>query len=101
MVHTGTVTTEKKKETSNITMVEEIGAIGDRGIRLDYFSWKKGSGVPKYEIRQWSDGAPYKGIGLTGEELIALGNLINQLMTEPAEEKTPQVKGARRSRKEA
>ena len=77
--------TEKKKDDVTFEVVEEVGIIADRGkggqVRIDYAAWN--GNQPKYEIRIWKDkdgqSSPTKGIGLTGEELIALGKLINQL----------------------
>ena len=67
---------------------EEIGVIADRGkggiVRLDYAAWN--GNEPKYEIRVWKekDGELQagKGIGLTGEELIALRDLLNEMEEE-------------------
>lgn len=74
---------EKKGLTFNVKQeLFEIGKRGDKqAIRLDYASW--GDGDPKYELRLWKekDGVMQatKGIGLTGEELIALRNALNTM----------------------
>lgn len=87
-------TSEKAKEKTNdkkvvLNVIEECGVVatrskrkGDEIVRLDYAAWNDGD--PKYEIRVWTereDGeyAAGKGIGLSGEELIALGKLIQAL----------------------
>lgn len=53
-------------------------------IRLDYAAW--GNGEPKYELRIWKtkDGVTKatKGIGLTGNELIALRDALNEMEAE-------------------
>ena len=81
-----TTATETKELTFNV--VDKLFEIGKRGqkacVRLDYASW--GDGDPKYELRIWKekDGVmiPTKGIGLTGEELIALRDKLNEMETE-------------------
>lgn len=82
----------KEKEPVVFNVLEECGTIatrskrkGDEIIRLDYGQW--GDNSPKYEIRIWTERengeyAPGKGIGLTGEELIALGDIIQKLQEE-------------------
>ena len=77
-------TKEKEAEVS-FEVKEEIGVVARRSkqeIRLDYGSW---NGKPaKYEIRIWREKngemAPTKGIGLTGEELQELYNIIGKLL---------------------
>ena len=83
MIYTGTATA--KKDDITFEVKEEIAQISDRGkggiVRLDYASWN--GNTPKYELRIWKEkdgeSAPTKGIGLTGEELISLGKIIQQL----------------------
>lgn len=75
----------KRNDDITFEVKEEIGIISDRGkggvVRIDYGAWN--GNTPKYEVRIWKDkdgqSMPTKGIGLTGEELIALGDIINQL----------------------
>ena len=84
------ITNAKAKETKDLTfnVVEQLAEISKRGdracVRLDYASW--GDGDPKYELRIWKekDGVmiPTKGIGLTGEELIALRDKLNEMEAE-------------------
>lgn len=72
----------------SMEVIEECGVIAERKngdvIRLDYASWN--GNEPKYEIRIWKtkDGvsSASKGIGLTGEELIALRDLLNEMEEE-------------------
>ena len=105
MVRTEANATVSEKKVA-LTVIEECGVIGTRKkgketLRLDYGAWN--GNTPKYEIRVWSaeeDGtlAARKGIGLTGEELIALGELIQKLQQD---EEPAQKKPAKRSRKSA
>ena len=50
-------------------------------LRLRYMKWN--NGTPRYDIRWWiatSEGEKCgKGVGLTGEALISLGNLIKEM----------------------
>lgn len=77
----------KGKEVS-FEIVEECFALPKRKngnvIRLDYASWN--GNEPKYELRLWKekDGeiTATKGIGLTGEELIMLRELLNKMEEE-------------------
>ena len=81
-------TQESKAKEISFEVVEECGVIAERKngdvIRLDYASWN--GNEPKYEIRIWKtkDGetTATKGIGLTGEELIALRDLLNEMEEE-------------------
>ena len=78
---------QQAKEIS-MEVIEECGVIADRGkgtvIRLDYASWN--GNEPKYELRIWKEkdgvSSATKGIGLTGEELIALRDLLNEMEEE-------------------
>jgi len=82
-------TAAKQEKEIALNVIEECGVIADRGkagiVRLDYGTWNDGS-EPKYEIRIWKekDGEmkATKGIGLTGEELIALRDLLNEMEEE-------------------
>lgn len=60
------------------------GKNGDSTLELRYVSWN--GKAPKYDIRPWyvKDGEEkcQKGITLSGEELIALGDLIARLKNE-------------------
>ena len=86
IIRTAAQATEKEV---SLEVIDECGVIADRGkggiVRLDYGTWNSGS-EPKYEIRIWKekDGVSKatKGIGLTGEELIALRDLLNEMEEE-------------------
>lgn len=78
-----------KADSIKYEVMEECGTIatlknGDQ-IKLRYMSWNGRD--PKYDIRTWGtddDGNEIcrKGIGFTGEQLIALGNLISEMQKE-------------------
>ena len=82
-------TTQTTEKNIALNVIDECGVIADRGkggiVRLDYGTWSDGS-EPKYEIRIWKekDGEmkATKGIGLTGEELIALRDILNEMEEE-------------------
>lgn len=84
-----TASKETSEKDVSLTVIEECGVIADRGkggvVRLDYGTWNSGS-EPKYEIRIWKekDGEmkATKGIGLSGEELIALRDMLNEMEEE-------------------
>lgn len=68
-------------------VIEKMFEIGKRGknvVRLDYGAWNGND--PKYELRIWKEKngemQATKGIGLTGEELIALKNALNEMEVE-------------------
>lgn len=68
-------------------VIEKLFELGKRSkgvVRLDYGAWNGND--PKYELRLWKekDGVmqPTKGIGLTGEELIALKNALAEMEVE-------------------
>lgn len=63
-------TTPQKKSKATFKMIEYLGKIGK--YELKYGSWN--GGEPKYDLR-----SNYKGITLTGEELIALADLVDTL----------------------
>lgn len=81
-----TESVKTKEVTFNV--LEECFALPKRSngtvVRLDYGSWNDGDA--KYELRIWKskDGVmqPTKGIGLTGEELIALRDALNEMEEE-------------------
>lgn len=87
IIRTGNVA-EKKEKNISMKVIEECGVVAERKngevIRLDYASWNDNE--PKYELRIWKekDGEMQatKGIGLTGEELIALRNLLGEMEEE-------------------
>ena len=106
-IRTNTTTkANEKKITFNV--IEECGVVatrskrkGDEIVRLDYAAWNDGD--PKYEIRVWTereDGeyAAGKGIGLSGEELIALGKLIQALQDDEPKAK-PKASACKASNK--
>lgn len=62
--------TPQKKSKATFKMIEYLGKVGK--YELKYGSWN--GGEPKYDLR-----SNYKGITLTGEELIALADLVNTL----------------------
>ena len=78
--------TTKKDETIKCEVIQKCGVIseGNNGwnLELRYVSWNGNEG--KYDIRSWKekdDGTEIcgKGITLTGEELEALSNIINEM----------------------
>lgn len=81
-------TQESKAKEISMEVIDECGVIAERKngdvIRLDYASWN--GNEPKYEIRIWKtkDGVSSagKGIGLSGDELIALRDLLNEMEEE-------------------
>lgn len=64
---------EKKYTKKGEEVVEEL--------KLRYMKWN--NGTPRYDLRWWiktDDGEKCgKGVGITGEALIALGNLIKEM----------------------
>lgn len=73
--------------TPEFKVIEEMFVLGKRGngtLRLDYGSWN--GNEPKYELRVWKEKngvvQATKGFGLTGEELIALKNALDQMEVE-------------------
>lgn len=76
--------TASKPEFEVIEEMFELGKRGNGTVRLDYGSWN--GNEPKYELRVWKekDGIMQatKGIGLTGEELIALKNALDEMTVE-------------------
>ena len=82
------IRTESKAKDVKLEVLEECFALPARKngavVRLDYASWNGND--PKYELRIWKeiDGEMQatKGIGLTGEELIALRDALNEMEEE-------------------
>lgn len=81
-------TEEKKAKELSFEIIEECFKLPPRKngnvIRLDYGAWNGGD--PKYELRLWKEKEgvmqPAKGIGLSGEELIFLRELLNRMEEE-------------------
>lgn len=81
-------TAQAKAKELIFTVIEECFALPPRKngtvVRLDYGTW--GNGEAKYELRIWKekDGVmtATKGIGLSGEELIALKDALNEMEEE-------------------
>lgn len=80
-----------KKGNSEIKMevLEKCGVISERGdykLELRYISWNEKE--PKYDLRPWTVDEETgqekcgKGITLSGEELLELGNLIKRMEEE-------------------
>ena len=72
-----------KSDAPTYEVLEEIGTLGKRGaweVKVRYMSWN--GKEPKYDIRTWKedeDGEKCgKGIGLSGEELLVLRDLLNE-----------------------
>ena len=84
----------KGNQKSKITyeVIEECGTVatlknGDE-LKLRFMSWNGRD--PKYDLRPWGvddsgEEVCLKGIGLTGEQLEALGELINKMTEEDTE----------------
>ena len=110
------IRTSEKKATAtkanDITyeVIEECGAIDTKSytkkgeevtetLRLRYLAWNNGE--PRYDLRWWitsSEGEKCgKGVGLSGEALIALGNLITEMQKPEKKEKPQQCKAKRNS----
>ena len=84
-------TNKAKANDITYTVLEECGTIDTKSytkkgeevtetLRLRYLTWNNGE--PRYDLRWWietNDGEKCgKGVGLTGEALIALGKLITE-----------------------
>ena len=90
----------KANEEIKCEVKEKYGVIGQKGklsFELRSVSW---NGAPaKYDLRSWQEKEGreigYKGVTMTEDELKTLYKTIGEIL-----EKTPAVKGARRSRKE-
>lgn len=82
------IRTESKAKEVTLNVIEECFALPERDngsvVRCDYAAWNDGE--PKYELRIWKkkDGVMQatKGIGLSGEELIALRDALNEMEEE-------------------
>ena len=81
-------TTTKTEKEITMEVIEECFALPERDngtvVRLDYAAWTGND--PRYELRIWKkkDGVMQatKGIGLSGEELIALRDALNEMEAE-------------------
>lgn len=97
-----------KKEEITYTVLEECGILDTKEyqrkgedvketLRLRYIQW--GNYEPKYDIRWWVETAEGekcgKGVGLTGEQLSALKELLNT--PEPKVKEKPQQCKAKRN----
>lgn len=110
------IRTSEKKATAtkanDITyeVIEECGVIDTKSytkkgedvtetLRLRYLSWNNGE--PRYDLRWWitsSEGEKCgKGVGLSGEALISLGNLIAELQDDKPKAKTTACKANKKS----
>lgn len=96
-------TTEKKadaKKKIEYSVLEECGTFDTKEytlggeivreeLKLRFVQWSKGE--PRYDLRWWiykeDSEIPGKGIGMTGEVLIALGDKIKEMQGEPKEGK--------------
>ena len=114
MVHknatTATTAATKESKKPEYTVIEECGTLTSKNyikggelvtesVKLRYLQWSKGDA--RYDLRTWfeSNGeeTPDKGVGMTGEALIALGELIQKLQSEdeaPKAKKTSRKKSA-------
>lgn len=84
--------TEKKQDEVKMEVLEKCGVIstrkgknGDTTLELRYVAWN--GNPPKYDIRPWykdenGEEKCAKGITITGEELISLGEIIKKLADE-------------------
>lgn len=79
-------TTAKANEKEfKFEVIEKCGVLGKRGkatLELRYVSWNDAE--PKYDIRPWyvddeGNEACYKGYTLSGEELEALGEILDEM----------------------
>ena len=101
-------TTAAKANDITYEVIEECGAIDTKSytkkgedvtetLRLRYLAWNNGE--PRYDLRWWittSEGEKCgKGVGLSGEALIALGNLITEMQKPEKEEKPVACKAKR------
>lgn len=93
-------TNKAKANDITYTVLEECGTIDTKSytkkgedvtenLKLRYLAWNNGE--PRYDLRWWIENAEGekcgKGVGLTGEALIALGKLITELQND-----TPKAK---------
>lgn len=96
----------KKKDEIVYNIEEECGTLDTKQytkkgeevteeLKLRYMSWN--NGTPRYDLRWWvktEDGEKCgKGVGLSGEALIALGKLINELQDDKPKAKSSSKKG--------
>ena len=107
---TATTKATTKKDEITYKVLEECGILDTKEyqrkgedvketLRLRYIQW--GNYEPKYDIRWWVETAEGekcgKGVGLSGEALIALGNLITEMQKPEKKEKPQQCKAKRNS----
>lgn len=91
--------TAVKETKPEYTVLEECGTLASKNyikggelvtesIKLRYLQWSKGDA--RYDLRTWyetnEEEKPGKGVGMTGETLIALGELIRSMQEEPEEQ---------------
>ena len=82
----------KKNDEIKYEVIEECGKLDEKKytkkgeevveeLKLRYMKWN--NGTPRYDLRWWiktDDGEKCgKGVGITGEALISLGNLIKEM----------------------
>ena len=107
--------TDKAKEEVKYTVLEECGTVATKQykkgddiiteeLKLRYLKWSKGEA--RYDLRSWiqnPDGTETvgKGIGMTGEALINLGNLIAEMQREPEPKKKAEPKAKATSKKKS
>ena len=102
--------TKAKANDITYTVLEECGVLDEKVytkkgvevteiLRLRYLSWNNGE--PRYDIRWWIETAEGekcgKGVGLSGEALISLGNLIAELQDDKPKAKTTACKANKKS----
>lgn len=82
-------TKAKKNDEIKYEVLEKCGVISKRGdstLELRYIAWN--GAEPRYDLRNWGvdketgEERCYKGITLSGEELVELGNLIKRMEEE-------------------
>lgn len=82
-------TKAKKNDEVKYEVLEECGTISERGdykLKLRYMKWN--DGPEKYDLRPWTVDEETgqekcgKGITMSGEELVELGNLIKKMEEE-------------------
>lgn len=83
-----TETKEKTVEAPKYEVLDDIAVLGKRGkatLKLRYVKW--GDNEPKYDIRAWKEDEDgneisFKGTTMSGEELIALRDALNEMEEE-------------------
>jgi len=89
----------KKNNEITLDVKEKCGIISDRGngytLELRYVSWN--GAEPKYDIRVWykdketGEERNFKGVTMTGEELVNLAALVNKLAEDENENAVEEV----------